>query len=407
MKKIVILIMVILLLSCVSATQTVISKEDEFRIDLNRVDPSPMQPGSTSDVYFEITNLWEEDVDSFSISVVESFPFSLDDSSLSVDLGILQSDETKEFSFPIAVNDNAEDGFYTLTFSFESPKKGAIVSESFTIYVQRVNRIVSATSVDVQSADVDTIPGVLEPGEIGEVKVLVENSADYTMEDVSVKLILNSTNVPFAPIGSSAEKHIRSVNPGSVEEVVFDVIALPDAEAGVYKIDLEIIYYDELGIKYTRNDLIGLVIGGVPEFHFEVKDNTIYSKYGEGDITLNIVNVGLTKVKFLSVLLEEHDDFKILSEDHVYLGDVDPDDDEGVTFTLDVSSRDKVITLPLVMNYRDANNVEYVEEVEFEFEPAPKEGNGNYGWIAFFIMVGVFAYFGIKKKWFKKWFKKR
>ena len=406
MKKIAILIMALLLLSCVCATQTVISKDDEYRIDLLRVDPSPAQPGTTSELHFEITNLWE-DVDSLELSVVENFPFFLDGVPKNIVVGSLQSDETKEFSVPISVNDNVEDGFYTLTFSFDSSKKDAVVSESFTIYVQRVNRIVSATSIDVQSSGVETIPGVLEPGEIGEVKVVVENSADYTMQDVSVKLILNKTTVPFAPIGSSAEKHIRTVGSGNSEEVIFDVIALPDADAGVYKVDLDIVYYDELGIKYTRNDLIGLVVGGVPEFHFEVKENTIFSKNDKGDITLNIVNVGLTKVKFLNVQLEESDEFEVLSEDHVYLGDVDPDDDEGVTFTLDLNSRDKEIVLPLILSYRDANNVEYTEGVDFVFEPAPKEGNGSYGWFVVVIVLGVLIYFGIKKKWFKKWFKKK
>ena len=395
--------MVLLLMTSVAATQTVISKSDEFRIDLNSYDPSPVQPGETSTLNFEITNLWDEDVDDLVITAVETFPFFLDDTPATVTIEDLDVGATVGFSFDISVNADVEDGFYTLSMSFESPKKDAVVSEEFTIYVQRVNRIVSATSIDVQSSGVDAIPGVLEPGEIGTVKVVVENSADYLMEDVSVKMLLNSSSIPFAPIGSSAEKHIRSISSGSVEEVVFDIIALPDAEAGVYKVELEIKYYDELGTLYTREDLIGMVIGGVPEFHFEVRDNTLYSKGGSGDININIVNVGLTKVKFLSVEILESEDFEVLSEDHVYLGDVDPDDDESVAFSLDLSAKESTIVLPLVLNYRDANNVEYSEEVDFEFELAPKT-NGGYPWgtLIFLIILVVVGYFAWKKKWFKK-----
>jgi hypothetical protein len=403
MKKVLFILMVLLLMTSVAATQTVISKSDEFRIDLNSYDPSPVQPGETSTLNFEITNLWDEDVDDLVITAVETFPFFLDDTPATVTIEDLDVGATVGFSFDISVNADVEDGFYTLSMSFESPKKDAVVSEEFTIYVQRVNRIVSATSIDVQSSGVDAIPGVLEPGEIGTVKVVVENSADYLMEDVSVKMLLNSSSIPFAPIGSSAEKHIRSISSGSVEEVVFDIIALPDAEAGVYKVELEIKYYDELGTLYTREDLIGMVIGGVPEFHFEVRDNTLYSKGGSGDININIVNVGLTKVKFLSVEILESEDFEVLSEDHVYLGDVDPDDDESVAFSLDLSAKESTIVLPLVLNYRDANNVEYSEEVDFEFELAPKT-NGGFPWgtLIFLIILVVVGYFAWKKKWFKK-----
>ena len=403
MKKVLFILMVLLLMISVAASQTVISKADEFRIDLNSYDPSPVQPGEMSTLNFEITNLEEGDISSLEITAVETFPFFLDDVSSSVVVSDLDSGVPVGFSFDISVNSDVEDGFYTLSLSYDSPLKGAVVSESFTIYVQRVNRIVSATSVDVQSSGVDTIPGVLEPGEIGTVKVVVENSADYLMEDVSVKMVMNNTNVPFAPIGSSAEKHIRSISSGSVEEVVFDIIALPDAEAGVYKLDLEIEYYDELGTLYTRDDLIGLIVGGVPEFHYEVRENTLYSKKGSGDIGINIVNVGLTKVKFLSVEILESENFDILSEDHVYLGDVDPDDDESVSFSLDLNSNSEVITLPLVLHYRDANNVEYTEDVDFEFDLAPKT-NGGFPWgtIIFLIIVGVVGYFAWKKKWFKK-----
>jgi len=105
----------------------------------------------------------------------------------------------------------------------------------------------------------------------------------------------------------------------------------------------------------------------------------------------------------LSVELLESDNFEILSEDHVYLGDVDPDDDESVSFSLDLSSSSETIVLPLMLYYRDANNVVYSEEVDFEFDLAHKT-NGGFPWgtIIFLIIIGVIGYFAWKKKWFKK-----
>ncbi|MFH1972458.1 MAG: COG1361 S-layer family protein [archaeon] len=407
-RGIIFLVILLFCLSLVSATQTVITKSDEYRIDLLRYDPSPMQPAETSVVYFEITNLGDEMVDDLEINLVESYPFLLGEGqSDKVNLN-LAAGEKGSFSFPVFVNKDAEDGFYSLSLSFYSEKKGMYVSQLFTIYVQRVNRVVSATSVSVEKSDVEEIPGVLEPGEIGQVSFSVRNSADYTMKDVSVRLVLNDSS-PFAPIGSTAQKEISEIAPGKLKDVSFDVIALPDALSGVYKVDLEIVYYNELGTKYTRTDMIGLVISGDPKFHVEIKDNSIANVGGQGEVTLNIVNTGLTKVKFLTVELNEGD-YNILSENNVYLGDIDSDDDQSVDFILDLTSSDKIIELPLTLTFLDANNQEYVVEQSAELQIYDLEkSNGKITWIILIVLilvVGIIVYSKYRKR-FKGFFKKK
>jgi len=409
MKRGVILLVIILFsLSLVSSTQTVITKSDEYRIDLLRYDPSPMQPAETSVVYFEITNLGDVDVDDLEISLVENYPFLLGEGQSSKITLALGAGEKEAFSFPVFVNKDVEDGFYSLNLNFFSEKKNSVVSQPFSLYVQRVNRIVSATSVSVEKSEVESIPGVLEPGEIGQVSFSVKNSADYTMKDVSVRLVLNDSS-PFAPIGSTAQKEINEIAPGKLKDVSFDVIALPDALSGVYKVDLEIVYYNELGTKYTRTDMIGLVISGDPKFHVEIRDNAIANVGGRGEVTLNIVNTGLTKVKFLTVKLEEGD-YDILSEDNVYLGDVDPDDDESVDFTLDLTSSDKVVELPLTLTFLDANNQEYVVEETAELEIYDLEKkNGKVAWIVLIVLLVIVGFIVYRKyrKRFKGFFKKK
>lgn len=398
MKRIITIgLMLIFMLSFCSGAQTVFTKSDEFRIDLVKYDPSPVQPGEISELTFEITNLADYGLENFEISLVDNFPFSLANGSAKQIFESLDVGEKLSFVFPVNVNENVADGFYTLNLQYYSERKGAYVSQPFTIYVQRANRVVSATSITVVGTGIENIPGGVSPGEIGQVKVSVKNSANYLMKDISVKLKLNDSSTPFAPIGSTAQKNIMQISSGHAEEVVFDIIALPDAEAGVYKVNMDIEYYDELGNKYTRNDLIGIVISAEPKFFIEVKDNTFVNKRSSGEVTLNFVNVGLTKVKFFTLKLEESDAYKILSEDDVYLGDIDPDDDDSVSFTLKLNSDTNTIILPVTLSFLDANNQRYIEEYDVELEVYNKKKNsGVFG--AFILIVFILIIVGVIKR---------
>ncbi len=385
MKKLIFIILLFLfcMSMAVSANQVVITRADELRIDLVSYDPSPVQPGERSNLLFEITNLDSEELTDLEIALIEDYPFFLaEGSDGTLDFDNLEPGEKEKFTFSIIANDNIEDGFYTLHIQFYSSKTKQITSEPFTIYVQRVNQVISPTSVQVTSV-LASDAGNFYPGVASQVVVHVQNFADYTMKDVSVKLNLSDVSIPFAPYGSTSEKNVQSVAIGDGEDIVFDIIALPEADSGVYKVPISLVYYDELGNKYTKSDLIGLVVSAVPKIHLEIRDNEIYSKNGLGEITLNIVNTGLTKLKFLTVELNdaeledktffgwnygERSDYEIIGENSFYLGDVDPDDDESVDFKLRMSADSKTVSLPLTLTYLDANNNEYTENIDFEFE---------------------------------------
>jgi len=421
MKKLILIgLLLILCVSMVAANQVVYTRADELRIDLLTYSPSPVQPGERSELSFEVINLAEEALTDLTITLIEDFPFFLDTGADAViDLDTFSSGAKESFKFPIVANSNIDDGFYTLRLQFYSSKTNQITSEPFTIYVQKANRVISPTSVQVTSVLEDDA-GNFYPGEASQVVVHVQNFAAYHMKDVSVKLNLTDSGIPFAPYGSTSEKNVQSVGIGEGHDVVFDIIALPDAASGVYKVPLTLVYYDDQGIQYTKNNLIGLVISATPELHFEIKDNEIYSKKGMGEITVDIVNIGLTNLKFVTVelnepLLEskkifgytikEWPEFKLLSEDKIYLGDIEPDDDENVDFLLNLKSKDDFITLPLTLTYLDANNNEYTESVELEVEIySMKElgmGNGS-PWLTIFVIIVLAVYaFGFWR-WRKK-----
>ena len=68
-------------------------------------------------------------------------------------------------------------------------------------------------------------------------------------------------SVPFAPINSATEQKIKMMKPGEEKELVFEIMVYPDAEARVYKVPIVLDYRDELERNYTKEDIVGLVVG--------------------------------------------------------------------------------------------------------------------------------------------------
>jgi len=53
-------------------------------------------------------------------------------------------------------------------------------------------------------------------------------------------------------------------------KIKFNLIADPDAEANIYKVPLKIEYSDELGANYSKNLIVGLIIGFLIKKFFKI-----------------------------------------------------------------------------------------------------------------------------------------
>ena len=110
----------------------------------------------------------------------------------------------------------------------------------------------------------------------------------------------------------------------------FDLIALPDAEGGIYKIPIEITYTDEAGTSYTKDDYISLKLSSTPDLLIHVDSSEINADMKSGTVVLKIINRGLTNIKLLTAELDEGEGYEIMSQPEVYVGNIDSDDYETV-----------------------------------------------------------------------------
>ncbi|GAF94025.1 unnamed protein product, partial [marine sediment metagenome] len=134
----------------------------------------------------------------------------------------------------------------------------------------------------------------------------------------------------------------------------------------------------------------------------------VYSKKKSGEVTIKIVNRGLTNIKLLTAKLESNKAFEVLSQEEVYIGNIDSDDYETVEFTLDIKSREEVVTLPIELIYMDATNKEFKQTKDIELRvfsksEAQKAGmveKSSVGYTIMFliVVVGLGIYFWRRRK---------
>jgi hypothetical protein len=247
-------------------------------------------------------------------------------------------------------------------------------------------------------------PEYIAPGEAGTVIVKIKNNANAELYDVRAQL-----NLPeeFKFLNRVSKIKIGKIYPNETIDMIFDVISTPNADEGMYNATITVDYVNHIGDERQDIDEFGiLVIKGEPKIFATVDSAQIYKGHNIGEVTLTFVNNNLADLKFLTVEILDSDDYKILSADKEYVGDLDSDDFESVDFKLKVDNK-KIIPLKLKLTYMDALNKEYSEEINVDFKilSAGELGikSNNTAKIIFVVLVGG----GIGYYFYKKHKKKK
>jgi len=210
-------------------------------------------------------------------------------------------------------------------------------------------------------SSVTTSPVEVAQGENTNVKIELDNDGDYDLNDVSVSLDL--TNVPFAPYSSSSEVSFDELREGKTKTADFDLIALNTATAGIYKIPVHISYTDTNDdLRKTKDSLISITVNSKPVLGINVGENLLL-KNSNNKLTVQIVNKGLSDIKFLEINLKPSAYYDILSQNSVYIGDIDSDDFDSAEFQVYFKSNAPgKIYLPVTVVYKDPTNKQYTED---------------------------------------------
>ncbi|ODS38863.1 MAG: hypothetical protein A7316_06915 [Candidatus Altiarchaeales archaeon WOR_SM1_86-2] len=178
-----------------------------------------------------------------------------------------------------------------------------------------------------------------------------------------------------------------------------------DADVRSYEIPLKIRYYDGAGVEHKMNKIIGIEVKGDVNLDVGIDKSDVSIGKDIGDVTISIVNKGSADVKFLSVRLLSSERYDILSKDEEYIGKLESDDSDTVTYKIKVKDSGNEVPLSLSIEYRDNYNKEYTEDVIVEIklltESELGRGMSTLTIIIVLLILAVLGYF-IYRKFIKR-----
>ena len=407
MNLVIMALSLVLVLGVASMVYGAIADSAKLQITLISQEPDPAAPGGLLDVRFKVENLGGGGTEDIVFEILPENPFSLYKGSAIKNIGSMQAYQQGEegiiVHYELRVDENAVEGDNYLDIRYKFGELGT----KWT-YVRDFVIRVRTEDIVLLIEEVKSSPEVIPAGETAKVMFKIKNMADSLVKDLKVRLDLSSESLPFVPIRSTTEKKIYQLSSQNETTLTFDIMAMADADSGAYKIPLNISYSDEAGTDYAKDDIISLIVGSKPDLYVGIDQSEIYGGTRAGKIVIRFVNKGLTDIKFLNVKLRESEDYEIVSPAEVYIGNIDSDHYETVEFDLYVESKENIVTLPLMLEYMDANNNKYspiknIELKRYSSAEAKKYGlmkeRGIGTLIIVVIVVGGLAIYIWRQKW--------
>jgi hypothetical protein len=380
-------------------------------VSVSKYDPYPATPGQVVKVWLLVQNTGDVDAKDVDIEVVSQAPFTPYNQDSKINIPILGAQKDYLVDFNLKVADDAVEGYNNLKikygFGFSS-----LQEKNLDIYVQNKDSTLSIESVKMN-------PSEISPGTDGVLTIVVKNNAPSTMTDLSMKLQLQAivgsalVDLPFAPMDSGTERRIYKLESGKTAEFSYSLRVYPDAVSKVYKIPFVLIYYDSLGAQKNKTDYVGVVVNGVPELSVVVDKTDLNLQKRAGSVDLKIINKGVSDIKFLNVIVQKSNDFELLSNsESTYVGNLVSDDYQSAEYLINIKSESNSISIPVLLQYRDANNKYYEKSVNVKLDLIdttklnPSSGVAGFSWFAIILVLliggGIWYYFRNKNKKNKK-----
>lgn len=389
MKKILLTTIILIICSIsVFAIQSIESEVGSIKIELIDYSPAPLQPDTEFIATIRVTNIGNGDIVDLSFEFVSNY--LIETNTGRVLIPYLKRGEEIEIKHTFYVLPTTETSI-KIFFQYGGSFSEKIASESFTIPLSSLNRNVDFDRVTVT-------PEKIPPGETAEVKLTIENSALVTLTDINIKL--NVTG-PFSPIKTTNERRINSLPPTQKAAITFNLVVDPDATLGTYSLPLEISYYDPNKERFTKVSDIGLIVYSKPEYELNLEESDALIRGTSPTLTLSISDISTSDIKFLSMELLSTEDYTVVSNPRVYLGNLEPDDFETTEYTVFIRncfSCGKEIPLKLRLSYKDSFNEKVVDDASLNvriyttkeakrFGLLPTNGSNSFIYIIIFIIL--------------------
>lgn len=342
----------IAMLAVLSATTFAGIQSAQVTVSALKYEPAPAEPGSYIDVYLKIQNegLTTED---FTIKAAPEYPFSLSETESEVkEIGRIPAGEDATVIFRIDVDLGARSEEKNLTFYYKYQKQPNWVKFEYPISIQ-------TQDVSLTIEEYNVTPTVVRPGEQAKISIVLKNNGLIGIKNIDVTISPDLDTNKFSIVGSGTTKRVSNIWPEERKLITFDVVADTTATPKVYTIPISMNFSDVRNRAKTADGTLTLLVGALPEVRASIDKTTITAENLQGSATLKIINSGITDMKYVNVLLQQSDDYTILSPSaEEYVGNLDSDDFETVEFSIKSNTKNPV--LKFSVNFKDPYNKDYV-----------------------------------------------
>ncbi|MBS3109189.1 hypothetical protein J4227_01545 [Candidatus Woesearchaeota archaeon] len=417
MKKMIYAVILLTIMLGTGLTSAQSFTSPEISVTFLSQDPDPAEPGNFLKARFKIENIGLGEAKDLQVEMLPEYPFSIyEDSAIKSIASISPRQKGNEavfIDFNLKADDNALPGTYDIELRYKIKDGAWQKIDPFTVVLKQQEVIVTLQSVSTE-------PELVRPGDQVKLNLGFDNLAKLPVRYLKINLGLVSilststsisvTELPLSPLSSTNELVFPLVKPSERVTATFNLVADSDAASKVYKIPVTYSYTDPSNRNYTKQNYISIMIGDSPELIGQMESSEVYKAGMSGEVIVKFVNKGLNQIKFLYATLDPTGDYDVLSPKEVYVGNIDSDDYETLSYKIYVkdSVQDSVM-LPIHLEYKDVNNNDYYEDLKLEVKLFSSEDAQKMGLEkksnalpiligAVVVIIGFLVYRKLKKK---------
>ncbi|MFW6450338.1 MAG: COG1361 S-layer family protein [Nanoarchaeota archaeon] len=334
--------------------------------------PDPVEPGKYVDVRFKVENLGDERVEDIMLEFVPEYPFSKDPGKdKTVNITSLDAYQKEGRSvivkYTLRVDERAVEG--------ENQVKLKIKEGDLAPTTRIFNINVESKFANLELSSIESTPYPAFPGEEVKVSFEAENLADSAIKNVRFRLGLDTPesvadegkDLPFAPLRHGTEKEVGLIEPGENVSLNYDLMVSPDASPGIYKIPMEISFYDQRNNEYKKKEMFGVFVNSEPRISVVLDEDEGVRPGQKNELSIRFTNKGLPNLKFLTARITETEQFEVFSPKEKYMGNLDSDFYDIVNYKVYIEpTNESTIKIPIVYEFMDGVNNDYTRSKELE-----------------------------------------
>lgn len=316
--------------------------QSSVNLDVQKIktEPVPLQTSEYADVWVKLTNTGSTATDNAKLYFRETYPFSTDPGEkTSWNLGKIVPGEEYHVHFQVKVDENAVQGKNTLKFVTRSG--GTNITEKVPVEVRSDNNILSVENVE--------FPDKVAPGSSSEMRIVLRNHADAQLKNIQATI--KTSKLPVTA-SDTTTKTVEKIEPGKKEAITYNINVDQNAENGAYSLPIALEYENEVGNTFTTETETGVIIGGKPELNVGINQMELLKPGQRNTISLRIVNRGFGDASFVQLLINETENFELLSPRSTYLGNMKSDDYQTAEYNLFVDNDAESLRIPVTLDYR-------------------------------------------------------